>query len=68
MARLGRIGVIIGLILTIVTVVAGFTSMFNDNDQLAQLMFMLVPFGFLVLFTGVATVVLFAPRENDKEN
>ena len=69
MARFGQISVYIGLIITIITFVAGFGLMFHGGyDAWAKLFFMLVPVGFLILFTGVATVALFAPRESDRKH
>ena len=69
MAKFGQISVIIGLIITIITIVAGFGLMFYGGyDAWAKLFFMAVPVGFLILFTGVATVALFAPRESDRDH
>ena len=69
MARFGHISIIVGLIITIITLIGGFGLMFYGGyDEWAKLFFMLVPVGFLILFTGVSTVALFAPRESDREH
>ena len=69
MARLGRILVILGVISTFITFVAGFGFMFHGGyDDLAKLLLMSVPICFLILFTGVATVALFAPRTTNNKN
>jgi hypothetical protein len=68
MAKLGRICVIIGLIITAIAFIAGFGLMFYGGyDALVKILLMIVPVGFLILFTGVATVTLFAPRESDRK-
>ena len=66
MDRLGRYSVILGLVLTVVGLVCGFGFMFADKDDLAQFFLMIVPVGFLILFAGLSTVVMFSPRDNDK--
>jgi hypothetical protein len=66
MDRLGHYSLILGLVLTVVGLVLGFGFMFSDKDDLAKLFLMVVPLGFLILFAGLSTVVLFSPREKDK--
>ncbi len=66
MALLGRIILYIGLVITVVSLVLGFGFMFNDQDKLAKFFLMAIPFGFVILFVGVSTVVLFAPRESQE--
>jgi hypothetical protein len=55
--KLGRIIVIIGLVTTAIALVTGFTTMIMGNPE-AKFFLMLVPVGFLVLFTGVVMVVM----------
>jgi len=63
---IGRVILYIGLFITVAGLVLGFGIMFQgDNDELAKLFLMSVPFGFVILFTGVATVVMFSPRESE---
>jgi hypothetical protein len=66
MDRLGHYSLILGLVLTVVGLVLGFGFMFSGKDDLAKLFLMVVPLGFLILFAGLSTVVLFSPREKDK--
>lgn len=66
MDRLGRYSFIVGLVITIVGLVFGFGFMFADHDELAKLFLMAVPVGFLILFAGLSTVILFSPRDSDK--
>ena len=63
MALFGRILLIVGLVISSVSLVLGFGFMFNDYDELAKFFLMAIPFGFVMLFTGVSTVVMFSPRE-----
>ena len=68
MAKFGHISIIVGLIVTIFTFVIGFGLMFYGGyDAWVKLLLMLVPVGFLILFTGVATVTLFSPEERSKD-
>ena len=66
MALAGRVILYIGLFITIVSFILGFGLMFNDYDKLAQYFLMAVPFGFVFLFVGVSTIVMFSPRESEK--
>ncbi len=59
---------IMGLIITAVSLVAGFGFMFMDYDELAIFFLMAIPLGFVILFTGLSTVVMFSSRESDLEN
>jgi cytochrome c oxidase subunit IV len=66
MDRIGRYSLILGLVLTIAGLVLGFGFMFADQDELAKMFLMVVPLGFLILFAGLSTVVLFSPRGDGK--
>ena len=66
MDRIGRYSLITGLVLTLIGLVFGFGLMFAGQDDWAKFFLMIVPFGFLVLFAGLSTVVLFAPRDSGK--
>jgi len=68
MVTFGRITLIIGLIVTAVSLIVGFALMFMDYDGLAIYFLMAIPFGFVILFTGVSTVVMFSPREIELQN
>lgn len=63
MVLFGRILTYFGLIATAISFIGGFWLMFNDHDEQAQIFFMAVPFGFVILFAGVSTLVLFSERE-----
>ena len=63
---LGRIGFIIGLVITVITFFAGFGLMFYGGyDAWVKVLLMLVPIGFFILFVGLATVILFEPRDKE---
>ena len=66
MQKLGRIVIIIGLAITAITFVAGFTTMIMEIPA-AKFFLMLIPVGFLILFTGVVMVLLTgqSPRQHD---
>jgi FtsH-binding integral membrane protein len=66
MVLVGKIGLILGLIITLVGLVGGFSAMFSNYDQLATLLFMSIPAGFILMFAGLSTVVMFTPREGNK--
>ncbi len=65
-ALIGKIVAYIGLFISVVGFVAGFWLMFQDtNDDLAKMFLMSIPFGFVILFTGFTTVIMFSPRESE---
>ena len=65
-ALIGKIVSYIGLVISVVGLVFGFSLMFQGgNDDLAKTFLMSVPFGFVILFTGFATVIMFSPRESE---
>jgi hypothetical protein len=67
MSLLGRLALIMGLLITFISLALGFGLMFNGGyDDWAEFFFMAVPLGFLVTFAGLSTVVLFS-TENDKK-
>ena len=64
-ALFGQILFIVGLIITIVGLIFGFWLMFQgDNDEWALRFLIAVPIGFMFLFTGLATSVMFSPRDD----
>ena len=65
MILLGRISFVLGLVLTIIGLVAGFGLLFADIDNWAKFFLMLVPLGFVIGFAGLATHILFEPREHE---
>ncbi|EIJ33283.1 hypothetical protein [Thiothrix nivea] len=65
MDRIGRYSFIAGLVITVVGLIFGFGFMFADSDELAKMFLMAVPLGFLLLFAGLSTIVLFSPRDSD---
>ncbi|MDQ5767266.1 hypothetical protein [Thiothrix subterranea] len=67
MDRLGRYSLITGLVITVVGLIFGFGFMFADSDELAKMFLLAVPLGFLITFAGLSTIVIFSPRENDKQ-
>jgi len=65
--RIGQVLLIIGILITLVSLVVGFGYMFaGTNNELAKFCFMVVPLGFLITFLGLSTVVLLSPRGSDK--
>ncbi|MGV6810505.1 MAG: hypothetical protein ACWA5U_11595 [bacterium] len=64
---IGRIMLVIGLVITLLGVIGGFGFLWlSDQQNLAKLFFMSVPVGFLFLFVGLSTVVLFEPNRRVK--
>ena len=68
LARIGKSIFIIGLVLTIVGLILGFGFLILDNDKWALRFLMAVPTGFVFLFTGLATSVMFSPRNDSDLN
>ncbi|HFC92403.1 MAG TPA: hypothetical protein ENJ51_06275 [Leucothrix mucor] len=65
-ALVGKIIAYIGLLISAAGLVFGFGLMFQgSNDELAKFFLMSIPFGFVVLFTGFSTVIMFSPRESE---
>jgi uncharacterized membrane protein len=69
MALFGRIMLIVGLIITVIGFVLGFGFMFQgDNEYWAKIFLISVPFGFLLMFAGLSTVVMFSPRSSEERS
>ena len=68
LARIGKSIFIIGLVLTIVGLFAGFGLLILDNAKWAIRFLMAIPTGFVFLFTGLATSVMFSPRNDSDLN
>ena len=58
MYRAGRFAVWLGILLTAVGVIGGFGAMFTDHDDLAMIFLSMVPFGFVILFSGMVATLL----------
>ncbi|MEJ2061523.1 MAG: hypothetical protein P8Y64_13745 [Gammaproteobacteria bacterium] len=53
----------LGALITLVGIVAGFYLMVQQVTRYAEFFFTMVPIGFLILFTGVMTAMLFGSRD-----
>ncbi len=68
-AYIGQIVFIIGLILSVVGLIFGFWFLIiENNDKWAMRFLLLVPAGFMLLFTGLATSVMFSPHDDSELN
>jgi uncharacterized membrane protein len=68
-AKFGQILFFIGLIMAIVGLVFGFGLMFQGgNDIWATRLLVSVAVGFMIMFTGLATSVMFSPNDDSKLN
>jgi len=66
--KFGQILFFIGLIMAIVGLVFGFGLMFQGgNDIWATRLLISVAIGFMIMFTGLATSVMFSPNDNDNK-
>ncbi|MDV3237915.1 MAG: hypothetical protein LOY58_03595 [Gammaproteobacteria bacterium] len=63
MHRFGRIAVYLGILLSVIGLVGGFTAMFRDAEGIAVNLLILVPLGFVALLTGVVVTQLHRPDE-----
>ncbi|PWQ99063.1 hypothetical protein [Leucothrix pacifica] len=66
--KIGRFLFILGLILTLIGLVAGFGLMFQDIDEWAKLFLMLVPVGFVIGFAGFTATLMSTPDKREKFN
>jgi len=67
-ATIGQIVFIIGLIISVIGFVVGFWLLFHDNDLWAVRFLFSVGVGFMFMFTGLATSVMFSPRDESELN
>jgi len=67
MYQVGKITIYIGIALTIIGMLVGFTAMFMDSDNLAKFFIGLVPIGFVLLLTGTVATQLSAPNNDNKD-
>ncbi len=58
MLKAGKIAVWLGVIITLVGLVGGF-SLMTSNAELSKIFLMSIPLGFLLLFSGAMTGILF---------
>ncbi|ANB01019.1 hypothetical protein [Ectothiorhodospira sp. BSL-9] len=63
MYRLGKISMLVGTLVCLISLITGFTALFTGYDELAKYFLSLVPISFLLVFTGLVTVVLTGPRD-----
>jgi hypothetical protein len=63
MHKVGVIALIIGALLTIIGLAAGFGFMFAGYDEQAKIFLALVPLGFVVGFVGIVTTLLYPTTE-----
>ena len=66
--KIGRYLFVLGLILTVVGLVAGFGFMFQSIDEWAKIFLMLVPVGFVVGFAGFTATLMGTPEKREKFN
>jgi hypothetical protein len=52
----------VGIVLVIVGIVAGFTAMFRDFDEIALAFLALAPVGIFLIFAGLVFMVMLEPR------
>ncbi|PWQ98975.1 hypothetical protein [Leucothrix arctica] len=60
-AKVGRFLFILGLIITVIGLIAGFTLMFKDYDELAKVFLMIIPIGFIIGFAGLTATLITSP-------
>ena len=61
-AKVGRVVLIIGLLITVIGLIAGFTLMFKGYDDLAKVFLMIIPIGFIVGFAGLTATLITSPE------
>jgi len=66
MHQVGRVTIYIGIALTVIGMIVGFTAMYMDSDNLAKVFIGLVPIGFVLLLTGTVATQLSTPRTDNK--
>ncbi|HDP89269.1 MAG TPA: hypothetical protein ENN42_04830 [Thioalkalivibrio sp.] len=64
MLRFGRLAVIVGIIITSLGMVVGFSALFTGADTFAKPFLGIIPVGFLMTFAGLTTTLLIGtPRK-----
>jgi hypothetical protein len=61
-AKVGRYLFVLGLIVTVVGLIAGFTLMFQDYDEWAKMFLMIIPIGFVIGFAGLTATLITSPE------
>lgn len=61
--RIGKGLLLLGVVVTAVGLIAGFTFLFSEEDRGAKLFLGVVPPGFLLVFTGLVMTLLAEPRD-----
>ena len=61
-AKVGRYLFIVGLLIAVVGLIAGFTLMFQSYDELAKLFLMIIPIGFIIGFAGLTATLITSPE------
>jgi uncharacterized membrane protein len=66
MHQAGRLTIYIGIALTAIGLIVGFTAMFMDRDDLAKMLIGMIPVGFVLMLAGTVTTQLSAPKDKSK--
>ena len=64
--RVGRALLTVGIAITALGLVLGFAFLMSDHDGWAKRFLFTVPIGFLLLFTGLVTLVLNESRSDER--
>jgi len=67
MHQVGKVTIYIGIALTAIGLIVGFSAMFTDSDNLAKVFIGLVPVGFVLLLAGTVATQLSTPKA-DKQH
>lgn len=62
MRRFGSISLYMGLLITVVALIMGFAALWAGATDWAKPLLMSVPVGFLLVFNGVITLIIYTPR------
>ncbi len=65
MHKAGRFAVIAGILLIVSGMVIGFTLLFNESENAIIWLGSIIPFGFIVLLTGMVTTLLSERNDYD---
>lgn len=68
MHRFGVVSIWVGLVIAVVGLIGGFGLMFTGEQTWSKPLIATVPIGFLLVFTGVVTTILYRETAGGKRS
>ena len=61
----GRVAVFVGILMTILGIIVGFSALFMNADSQAVTWLGIIPLGFVVMLAGTVTTQLTRPKDEN---